>query len=71
MAVFTRRNAALGWVALLVGKRVLRRKAKAVAAAVGSEGKRPTRKALALLAAAGVGAAAFLRRQAGGENSEL
>jgi hypothetical protein len=36
VAVFNRRNAAVGWLALFVGKRVLRRKAKhAVASVVG------------------------------------
>jgi hypothetical protein len=65
MPVFNRRNAALGWVALLIGKRVLKRKAKAAARAVDSKARRPRRKAYAVLAAAAVGAGAFFRRQSG------
>ena len=65
MPVFNRRNAALGWVAWLLGKRVLKRKAKAAARVVDSEVRRPRRKAFAVLAAAAVGAAAFFRRQSG------
>ena len=65
MSVFNRRNAALGWVALLFGKRFLKRKAKAAARAVDAEARHPRPKALAFLVAAGVGAAAFFRRRPG------
>ena len=63
MSVFNRRNATVGWLALLVGKRVLKRKAKAAARAVDAEARRPRHKVAALLLTAGVGAAAFLRRR--------
>ena len=37
MAVFNRRNAAVGWLALVVGKRVLKRKAKQAVPAIDTE----------------------------------
>ena len=63
MAIVNRRNAVLGWIALVVGKRFLKRKAKAVVPAFDVETKRPNRSAVALLAAAAVGAATFWRRR--------
>jgi hypothetical protein len=65
MPVFNRRNAAIGWLALLFGKRVLKRKARAAAQAVDSEVRRPGHKAFAALVATAVGAAALLRRRTG------
>ena len=70
MSVFNRRNAAIGWVAMLFGKRVLKRKAKAAARAVDSGVASPQGKAFALLVAAAVGAAALFRRQARGDDAE-
>ena len=65
MGVFNRRNAALGWAGWLVGKRVIKRKAKAVVPAVDPETKRPNRSAVAVLIAAAVGVATFWRRRSG------
>ena len=65
MAIFNRRNALIGWVAWLAGKRVLKRKAKAAVPTVDPETKRPNRSAVALLIAAAVGVATFWRRQGG------
>jgi hypothetical protein len=65
MPVFNRRNAAIGWLALLFGKRLLKRKARAAAQAVDSEVRRPRHKALAALVATAVGAAALVRRRTG------
>jgi hypothetical protein len=70
MSVFNRRNAAIGWVAMLFGKRVLKRKAKAAARAVDSGAGSPRGKAFAVLVAAAVGAAAFFRRQSGDDGAE-
>ena len=69
MPVFNRRNAALGWVALLFGKRILKRKAKAAAQAVDSGARDPKNKAFAVLVAAAVGTAAFLRRRTGRDDT--
>ena len=66
MSIFNRRNAVLGWAGWLLGKRVLKRKARAVVPALDPETKRPNRSALALLFAAAVGVATFWRRQPGG-----
>jgi hypothetical protein len=63
MSIFNRRNAALGWLALVFGKRVVKRKAKAAARVVDSEARRPKNKAFALVVAAAVGGAAFFRRR--------
>jgi hypothetical protein len=66
VGIVNRRNAVLGWAAWLVGKRVLKRKAKAVVPAVDPETKRPNRSALALVFATAVGVATFWRRRTGG-----
>jgi hypothetical protein len=66
MPVFNRRNATLGWIALFFGKRILKRKAKAV---VRTTARSPRHSAAALLIAVAVGAAAFVRRRAGDEAS--
>lgn len=69
MAVFNRRNAAVGWLAVLVGKRVLKRKAKQAVPTIDPESKRPNKSAVALLIASAVGVATFWRRRAGDEES--
>jgi hypothetical protein len=69
MGVFNRRNAAVGWLALAVGKRVLRRKAKGAVPAIDPESKKPNKSAVALLVASAVGVATFWRRRAGDEES--
>lgn len=65
MGVFNRRNAAVGWLTLTVGKRVLKKKAKGAAPALDPETKRPNRSAIALGVAGAVGALAFWRKRSG------
>lgn len=66
MGVVNRRNAVAGWVALAVGKRVLKRKARDAVPSVDPETKKPNKSAVALLVAAAVGVATFVRKRAGG-----
>jgi hypothetical protein len=65
MGVFNRRNAALGWVAWAVGKRVLKKKAKDAVPTVDPETKKPNKSAIALLIASAVGVATFWKRRSG------
>jgi hypothetical protein len=69
VAVFNRRNAAVGWLTLFVGKRVLKRKARQAVPAVDPETKRPNTSAVALLLASAVGVATFWRRRSGDEET--
>lgn len=69
MAVFNRRNAAVGWLALVVGKRVLKRKAKQAVPAIDTESKRPNKSAIALVVASAVGVLTFWRRRSGDEET--
>ena len=71
MAIFNRRNAAVGWLAWTVGKRVLKRKAKDAVPKVDTETKRPNKSAIALLIASAVGVATFWRRRSGDDESPL
>jgi hypothetical protein len=70
VSVFNRRNAADGWVAWAVGKRVLKRKAKDAVPAIDPESKKPNKSAVALLLAGAVGLATFWRSRTGDEPSE-
>jgi hypothetical protein len=63
VSVFNRRNAAVGWVAWAVGKRVLKRKAKDAVPTIDPESKKPNKSAVALLIAGAVGVATFWRRR--------
>lgn len=65
MGVFNRRNAVAGWLALAVGKRVLKRKAKDAVPAIDPETKKPNRSAIALLVAGAAGALSFWRKRSG------
>lgn len=65
MGVFNRRNAVAGWLALAVGKRVLKRKAKKVVPTVDPESKKPNKSALALLVASAVGVLTFWKKRSG------
>jgi hypothetical protein len=69
VAVFNRRNAAVGWIALFIGKRVLKRKAKQAIPAIDPESKQPNKSAVALLLASAVGVATFWRRRSGNEET--
>jgi hypothetical protein len=64
MSVFNRRNAAMGWMAWAVGKRVLKKKAKGAVPAIDPESKKPNKSAIALLIASAVGVATFWRKRA-------
>ncbi len=66
MSILNRRNAVLGWVALTVGKRVLKQKAKTVVPAVDAQTHKPNKSAVALLIAGAVGVTTFLRSRSGG-----
>ncbi len=68
MGVFNRRNAAVGWLALLVGKRVVKKKAKGAVPSIDSESKKPNKSAIALLLAGGLGALTFLKKRSGGDD---
>jgi hypothetical protein len=74
MGVVNRRNAVLGWTVWTVGKRVAKRKAKGAAKGavptIDSETKKPNKSAVALLIAAAVGVASFVRKRTGGEDEE-
>jgi hypothetical protein len=58
MGIVNRRNAMLGWLVWTVGKRVMKRKAKAAVPTIDTETKRPNRPAL-VLGLAGAGAVAY------------
>lgn len=69
MAIFSRRNAVVGWIALFIGKRAVKRKAKQVVPALDAESKRPNKSAVALLLASAVGVLTFWRRRTGDEET--
>jgi hypothetical protein len=68
--VFNRRNAAVGWLAVFVGKRFVKRKAKQAVPALDPESKRPNKSAVALLVASVVGVATFWRRRSDNEETD-
>ena len=68
MGVFNRRNAAVGWVTWLVGKRVLKKKARDAVPSIDSETKRPNKSAIALLIAGAAGALTFWRKRSGDDD---
>jgi hypothetical protein len=70
MGIFTRRNAAVGWVTWAVGKRVLKRKVRSAAPSIDPESKKPNTSAVALLVAGAVGALTFWRKRAGDDEPE-
>lgn len=63
MSVFNRRNAAVGWVTWMVGKRVLKRKAKDAVPTIDPESKKPNKSAVALLVASAAGLFTFIRKR--------
>ena len=63
MGVFNRRNAAFGWVAWAVGKRVLKKKAKDAVPSIDTETGKPNKSAIALLLASAVGVATFWKKR--------
>jgi len=68
VGVFNRRNAAVGWVTWLVGKRVLKKKARDAVPSIDSETKRPNKSAIALLIAGAAGALTFWRKRSGDDD---
>lgn len=69
MGIFNRRNAAVGWLAWAVGKRVIKKKAKDAVPSVDPETKRPNKSAMALAIAGLVGALTFWRKRSDGDDT--
>jgi hypothetical protein len=69
VGIFNRRNAAVGWLTWIVGKRVLKRKAKGAVPTVDPETKRPNKSAIALLVAGVAGALTFWRKRSGDDDT--
>jgi hypothetical protein len=67
--IINRRNAVVGWAALAVGKRALKKKAKGVAPSVDPETKRPNKSAVALGIAGVFSALAFWRKRSRDDDS--
>jgi len=65
VGIFNRRNAVVGWLTLVVGKRILKRKAKGAVPSVDSETKKPNKSAIALLVAGAAGALTFWKKRSG------
>jgi hypothetical protein len=65
VGVFNRRNAAVGWMTWVVGKRVLKKKAKSAVPSIDSQSKKPNKSAIALVVAAAAGALTFWRKRSG------
>ena len=70
MTVFNRRNAAVGWLTWVVGKRMLKKSAKNAVPAINPQSKKPNKSALALLFAGAAGALAFKRKRSGDDSSK-
>jgi hypothetical protein len=69
VGIFNRRNAAVGWLAWAVGKRVIKKKAKDAVPSVDPETKRPNKSAVALAVAGLVGALTFWRKRSDGDDT--
>ncbi len=63
MSIFNRRNAVIGWLALAVGKRFAKRKARDAVPAIDAGTRRPNRPAIAAGLLALAGALMFWRRR--------
>ena len=70
MGIFNRRNAAVGWLAWAVGKRVLKKKAKDAVPSVDPETKRPNKSAIALAVASLAGALTFWRKRSSDDDTD-
>ena len=70
MGIINRRNAVVGWLALYVGKRALKKKAKGAAPSVDPETKRPNKSAVALALAGFVGVFTFWRKRSAGDDAD-
>ncbi len=69
MSVVNRRNAAFGWAAWKIVKRVARKKASDAVPSIDTESKKPNTSAIALLIAGAVGVALFWRSRTGDDDS--
>jgi hypothetical protein len=67
--VFSRRNAAVGWLALTVGRRALKQQKKKEAKAK-KHGHRPGKKTLGMLLVAGAGAVMFWKARSDGDGDD-
>jgi hypothetical protein len=65
VGIINRRNAVVGWLALAVGKRALKKKAKDAVPTIDTESKKPNKSAIALAIAGAVGALTFWRKRSG------
>ena len=63
MSIFNRRNAVIGWLALAVGKRVAKRKARDAVPSIDASTRRPNRSAIVAALLALGGALMFWRRR--------
>jgi hypothetical protein len=68
--MFNRRNAVVGWLVWQVGKRVLKRKAKAAVPSIDTGTRRPNR-AFYVLGLAGVGAFAYFWFRRGQDDEDF
>jgi hypothetical protein len=68
VGVFNRRNAAVGWLALAVGKRVVKKKAKSAVPTIDTESKKPNKSAIALAVAGAAGLLTFWRKRSGDDS---
>jgi hypothetical protein len=68
VSVFNRRNGAIGWLMWVVGKRVLKQKAKRAVPSIDPQTKKPNTSAIALLIAGAAGALTFWRKRTGGDD---
>jgi hypothetical protein len=68
VGVFNRRNAAVGWLTWVVGKRALKKKAKGVVPSLDPQSKKPNKSAIALLVAGAAGALTFWRKRSGDDS---
>jgi hypothetical protein len=68
VSVFNRRNGAIGWLMWVVGKRVLKQKAKRAVPSIDPQTRKPNKSAIALLIAGAAGALTFWRKRTGGDD---
>ena len=68
MGIFNRRNAAVGWLTWMVGKRVLKKKAKDAVPTIDPQSKKPNKSAIALLVAGAVGVLTFWKKRSGDDD---
>ena len=65
MGVFNRRNAAVGWLTWVVGKRLVKKRAKDAVPSIDAQTRKPNKSAIALLIAGAAGVLTFWRKRSG------